>query len=172
LSLAFISPRSFPWPRRAKPWLILTVILAGCGGGGNANWQQVQGDGFRFNAPAGWRVEGSSASSGAVNRVQVSRFRLQRPYNPARRAAVAGELDRAATSIAAQQKGAVKRRSALEVAGLDARTYSIDYDGKTEEITFVLDGQNEYQLLCRRPSGGSDDACGELVRSFRLGLGG
>ena len=102
-----------------------------------------------------------------MNRVQVSRFRLQRPYDPARRAAVAVELDRAADSIAAQQKGVVKRRSALEVAGLDARTYSIDYDGKTEEITFVLDGQNEYQLLCRRPSDGSDDACRELVRSFR-----
>jgi len=81
---------------------------------------------------------------------------------------VAAELDRAATSLAAQQKGAVRRRSALEVAGLDARTYSIEFDGKTEEITFVLDGQNEYQLLCRRPSGGSDGACAELVRSFRL----
>jgi len=81
---------------------------------------------------------------------------------------VAGELDRAATLLAAQQKGAVRRRSALEVAGLDARTYSIEFDGKTEEITFVLDGQNEYQLLCRRPSRASDGACSELLRSFRL----
>jgi len=39
-----------------------------------------------------------------------------------------------ATSLAAQQKGAVRRRSALEVVGLDARTYSIEFDGKTEQF--------------------------------------
>jgi hypothetical protein len=147
--------------------LVLTVILAGCGGGGNTNWQQVEGDGFRFSAPAGWVVEGSNASSGPVNRVQVSLFRLRRPYEPARRAAVARELDRVASSLAKQLKGALKARSAARVGGLDARTYSIDYDAKTTEITFVLDGRREYQLLCRRPSGGSDSACRELVRSFR-----
>ena len=70
--------------------------------------------------------------------------------------------------LAAQQKGRVRSRAPLAVAGLDARTYAIDYDGKTEEITFVLRGSDEYQLLCRRSAGGVDEACRKLVSSFRL----
>ena len=54
------------------------------------------------------------------------------------------------------------------VAGLDARSYRIAFAGKTEEITFALDGQREYQLLCRRPAGASDGPCAELLASFEL----
>jgi hypothetical protein len=113
-------------------------------------------------------VTGRVAAEGAVNRVEVRVFPLERPYDPSRRAAVGHELDRVASSLASQLKGSVTSRAALEVSNRDARTYSIDYDEKTTEITFVLVGPREYQLLCRRASSGSDSACGELVRSFEL----
>jgi hypothetical protein len=118
--------------------------------------------------PAGWSVQGLTAAHGRVDRVEVRLFPLERPYTRALRSAVGVELDRNASSLAAQLKGTVARRSWLEAGGFDARTYSIEFDGKTEEITFVLDGRHEYQLLCRRSSGGSDSACRELVSSFRL----
>jgi hypothetical protein len=148
--------------------LALVGILAGCGGGGSTNWQQVQGEGFRFDVPPDWAVKGVVAADGAVDRVEVRVFPLERPYDPARRAAVGRELDHVASALASQLKGSVTSRAALEVSNRDARTYSIEYDEKTTEITFVLVGGSEYQLLCRRPRGGSDSACRELVSSFQL----
>jgi hypothetical protein len=158
---------------RAKPWVVLALILAGgslpgCRSREITNWQQVQGDGFRFNAPAGWTVAGAVAKKGAVERVEVLTFRLQRPYEPSRREAAAHELDGVAARIAAQLKGTVTESSSLEVSGLDARSYSIDYDGKMDELTFVLHDRREYELLCRRKAGSGDSACRELVRSFRV----
>jgi hypothetical protein len=169
LSLAFISKRSFPEAPRAKPYLAAALILAGCGGGGNANWQQVKGNGFSFNAPSAWTVEDAAATNGDVDRVEVAVFRLVRAYEPARRAAVGRELDRVAARVAAQLKGSVRSRRSLEAGGLDARSYVIDFDGKTEEITFALDGRREYQLLCRRTASGDDAPCVELLRSFHVG---
>jgi hypothetical protein len=151
--------------------LAVALILAGCGGGGSTNWQQVEGDGFGYNAPVGWAVEGAAASSGRVDHVEVRVFRLVRPYDPTRRAATARELDGVAAGIAAQLKGSLLSRRSLEVAGLDARSYSIAFDGKTEQITFVLEDRREYQLLCRRPADADDAPCAELLRSFRLQSG-
>jgi hypothetical protein len=148
--------------------LVGALILAGCGGGGNSNWQQVRGHGFGYSAPAAWTVSGAAATSGPVDRVEVLVFRLVRPYDPAQRALTVLELDRVASRIAAQLKGSVSSKRSLEVAGLDARSYTIAFAGKTEEITFVLDGQREYQLLCRRPAGASDEPCVELLDSFQL----
>jgi len=99
----------------------------------------------------------------------VAVFRLVRAYERARRAAVGRELDLVASRVAGQLKGSVRSRRSLEVGGLDARSYVIDFDGKTEEITFALDGRREYQLLCRRPTGGDDAPCVELLRSFHVG---
>src|SRR5438270_4714188 len=96
LSLAFISQRSFPGPLRAKPLLVGALILAGCGGGGNNNWQQVRGNGFGFSAPAAWTVSGASATSGPVDRVEVLVFRLVRPYGPGQRSLAVPTLDRSA----------------------------------------------------------------------------
>ena len=154
---------------RAKPLLAVALILAGCGGAGSSNWQQVRGGGFTYNAPAAWKVTGATASDGAISLIDVRIFQLVRAYEPARRAAASRELDRVAGRIAAQLKGSISSRRALEVGGLDARSYVIAYHGRAEEITFVLHGRREYQLLCRRSAGAADDACAELLRSFALG---
>jgi len=152
--------------------VVLASILAGCGGGKNATWQAIGGNGFRFNAPAAWAVSGTAASDGEVDRVEVVPYRLVRPYAQARRAATFRELDGVVDRLAAQMKGTVTSRSSLQVGarpqGSDARAYTIAFDGKVEEITFVLDGRNEYELLCRRSAAGDDTACRELVSSFQL----
>jgi hypothetical protein len=44
----------------------------------------------------------------------------------------------------------------------------IAYDNKTQQITFVLRGRQEHQLLCRRPASGDDGACRGLLASFVL----
>jgi hypothetical protein len=166
LSFAFIAYRSFPGTQRAKPLLAVALILAGCGSGGSNNWQQVRGDGFRYNAPAAWTVDRTAATNGSVDRVEVLVFRLLRPYDPARRAATSRELDGVAAGIAAQLRGVVSARRFLELGGLDARSYSVIFDGKVEQLTFVLHGRREYQLLCRRSENGDDAPCAELLRSF------
>jgi hypothetical protein len=147
----------------------VALILAGCGGGGSTNWQQIQGNGFVFNAPSGWTVDGAAARNGDVDRVEVVVFRLVRPYERTRHAAVVRELDRVASGVASQLNGSVRSKRSLQVDGRDARSYVIDFDGKTEEITFALDDRREFQLLCRRPAGGDNGPCAELLRSFRVG---
>lgn len=147
----------------------VALILAGCGGSGSSKWQQVQGDGFAYDAPSAWTVSGAAATDGGVGRVEVVVFRLLRPYDPSERAATARELDRVAARLASQLKGSIASRRFLPVGGVDARSYSIRFGGKLEQITFVLHEQREYQLLCRRAAGGDDAACAELLQSFRLG---
>ncbi len=148
---------------------MLACILAGCGGAAHSNWQQVHGRNFRFQAPAGWKVAGTAASSGPVNRVQVNAFRLVHPYKHAQQAAVARELDGVAARLAQQLKGRLVSRRTVAVGRLDARAYAIDIGSVEEEITFVLQGKREYELLCRRAKGGDDTACRKLVASFRAG---
>jgi hypothetical protein len=149
--------------------VILACILAGCGGGEKANWQQIHGANFTFEAPAGWTVAGTAASSGPVDRVQVNVFRLVHPFKHGEQAAVARELDSVAGRLAQQLKGRVVSRRTVAVAGNDAREYLINHGSRTEEITFVLQGRREYQLLCRRAKGADDAACRKLVASFRPG---
>jgi hypothetical protein len=114
-------------------------------------------------------VVGVTASNGPIDRVQVNEFRLVHAYAPAKQAAAAKELDSVAARLAQQLKGKVSSRRTLEVNGLDARGYAIDHGGLTEEFTFVLRGQHEYELFCRRAAGADDAACRELVTSFRAG---
>ena len=154
--------------------VLTLLILAGCGGSTSAKTQTVQGDGFRFEAPAGWTVvrKGPSVAvvDGDVNRVEVVRFTLEKPYNAALFAAAARELDGVASRLATQLKGKVTSSSTSEVGGRKARSYTIDYgSGKTQEITFVLEGANEFQLLCRRDANASNDACTQLLSTFALG---
>ena len=159
----------------AKPVLVVSVlILAGCGGGGarEPSTQTVQGAGFRFEAPAGWTVtheQGTTAAaSGAIDRVEVRTFRLVRPYEASRFAAASRELDGVISRIAAQLAGQVTSRQTVEVDGRKARSYTIAYDGKTQQITFVLQGRAEHQLLCRRLEQSDDAACRSLLASFAL----
>lgn len=134
----------------------------------------MKGDGFSFAAPASWTVvrKGPSVAAvdGDVNRVEVVRFTLEKPYRPALFAAASRELDGVASRLAGQLGGKVASKSTSEAGGRKARTYTIDYgSGRTQEITFVLEGRNEYQLLCRRDASASNDACAQLVSTFALG---
>jgi hypothetical protein len=144
------------------------LILAGCGGATSTKWQQVHGTGFTYSTPVSWTVSGSSASSGAVDLVEVHTFQLERPYIAARQAATVRELDHDSASVAQQLHGKVSARSSLLVGGIRAWSYSIDYDGKTEQITFALHGRREYELLCRRSQGSSDAVCRRLLTSFNV----
>jgi hypothetical protein len=152
---------------------LLACLLAGCGGPSRPTSQSVQGDGFGFQAPPAWRVSrtasSAAASSGPVDRIEVLRFRLEKTYRPALFAAAARELDGVIERIAAQLHGRVVSRSTVELAGRRARSYRLLYGaGKTQEIAFVLDGETEFELLCRRRSSEPSASCTQLFTSFAL----
>jgi hypothetical protein len=148
------------------------LILAGCGGSGEEKPQVARGEGFLFHAPGGWTVahgkDSVRASHGDVDLVSVRRFQLVKAYRPALFAAASQELDRVAAQLARQLKGRVAAQQTTTVGGLKTRTYRVEYGDQAQEITFVLDGRREYQLLCRRKADGDDGACKQLVRTFRL----
>src|SRR5262249_3768323 len=106
------------------------LILAGCGGSTSAKTQTVTGEGFRFEAPADWRVvrngQSVAAADGDVNRVEVLRFTLEKPYRPALFAAATRELDGVASRLAGQLGGTVSDQVTTKVAGRKARSYTID----------------------------------------------
>jgi hypothetical protein len=135
----------------------------------------VRGVGYSFNAPVGWTITrhgaGVTAVNGKVDLLEVLHFTLEKPYLAARFAAVARELDRDAVGLAEQNSGRVVERLTMQVTGRKTRYYAIDYGpGTTEEIAFVLEAKNEYQILCRRRSAASDASCAQLFASFALGL--
>jgi len=134
--------------------------------------QTVRGAGYRFEAPAGWkvtRVDGTVAAvSGPVDRVEVRTFKLVRPYRPKLFETAVRELDSVVARLAAQLSGSVTGRRTLLVDDHRARSYLISYEDKTQEITFVLQGRQEHQLLCRRLADAADDACRGLLESFAL----
>jgi hypothetical protein len=136
----------------------------------------VQGNGYRFSAPAAWAVARSGRevqASQGVQLVSVTRYPLLRRFRPALWARVVPELDRAATQLAEQQNGKVGNTQTATIGGQQARRYDIEYerDGKqlVERIAFVLRGKTEYLLLCRYERGGSTDACDRLLATFTLG---
>jgi hypothetical protein len=103
-----------------------------------------------------------------VNRIEVQTFRLVRPYRAELFAAASRELDAVARNLAAQLGGRVASSASTKVAGHDARAYRIDFDEHVSEITFVLDGRREYELLCRRLADAGGETCKTFVKSFRL----
>ena len=105
---------------------------------------------------------------GEVDLVEVRTFRLVKPYRPRLFDAAARELDGVVMRIAMQLSGRVASRETIRVSGRRARAYRIEYDGRVQELTFVLVGPTEYQLLCRRLAEESDAACRQLVDSFAL----
>ncbi|HEY5662300.1 MAG TPA: hypothetical protein VIR59_16070 [Gaiellaceae bacterium] len=156
--------------------MALTLLtFAGCGGGGPPAVKVVQGNGFRFSAPAGWRVVRSGREVQAADGLQlvsVTRYPLLRRFRPALWPKVVPELDRAASELAQQQNGTVRNMETVTIGGTQARRYDIEYtrDGKqlVERIAFVLRDKTEYLLLCRYERGGSTDACDRLLTTFTL----
>jgi hypothetical protein len=154
--------------------LLVALILAGCGGAGKCKpqTQTVHGSGFEFAAPVDWTVTRTGRAVGAhdgdVDRVEVRTFRLVKPYRVALFDAASRELDAVVTKLAVQLSGRVRSAETIRVAGRRARAYRIDYGGKVQELTFVLVGSTEYQLLCRRLVQATDEACRHLRRSFVL----
>jgi hypothetical protein len=136
----------------------------------------VHGTGYRFSAPADWRVVRSGRAtevSKGLALVSVTRYPLLRRFRPALFVRVVPELDAAATQLAKQQHGRVTDSRTVTIAGEQARRYDIAYerDGKelVERIAFVLRGKTEYLLLCRYERGGDTDACDRLLATFTLG---
>ena len=175
MSFRSLALRSFPRPRGGKQALAVTaaaLLVGGCGGGAAApETQAVSGRGFTFEAPREWRLvrtpRAIGAMDGDVDLVQVTRLPLARAYTPALFDRVVPELDNAAESLSREVGAAVTRRTRT-VLGERVRQYDLAFEGKVEEITFVLRGRTNYQLLCRRDADADDAACRRLVSSFRL----
>jgi plasmid stabilization system protein ParE len=151
------------------------AAVAGCGGSKAPETQSLTGPGFAFSAPGGWSVKKARASVEAAQgerAVSVTVFPLKRAFRPALWPKVVQELDRVAASLADQLRGRVGAGTTVTVAERRARSYEIAFarGGKSfvEQITFVLEGKREFQLLCRYPAGLDEPACAALGSSFRL----
>jgi hypothetical protein len=123
----------------------------------------VRGPGFTFQVPEGWKTTprgtGIVASRGG-GLVSVTRFPLLKPYDPAKFAAVAAELDRVAAQLAKQAGASLDAKETTTVDGREVRAYR--YGQK--RIAFVLQGRREFQLFCSN----ADSACDLLFDSFAL----
>jgi hypothetical protein len=151
--------------------LLAVAILAGCGGSGAAEQptQTLSGPGFRFQAPAGWRVERSKGRVTATKGselVQVASFPLLKPYSDALFAKVAKELNSRMQQIAQQTGGTLSTPTTVTAGGIRAHSYEVKAGDYLDEYTFVLRRMREFQLLCRRMASSSDDACKQLLTSF------
>lgn len=128
----------------------------------------VRGPGYRFAAPADWRVvrgvRSVQARSGDAL-VSVTILPLARRYDPTLWDQVVPELDRVARELARRERGELEHARTEQIAGRNARVYDIARDEAAERIAFVLEGRREYQLFCRS----ADDACDRLLESFSLG---
>lgn len=145
------------------------LILAGCGGSAHAKSMAVRGRGFSFNAPSGWKVTddpGSTTVSRDSELVQVSTFPLMRTYTDALFDRVKTELDVRMQAVAKDAGGTVAGSRTVTVNGARAHSYEVTAGKDVLEYTFVLRGKKEFELLCRRPSSGSDANCRELLSSF------
>jgi hypothetical protein len=94
---------------------------------------------------------------------------LVKPYRHALLAGAVRELDRDTAKIVASLHGKMTGRDTTTVAGHDARTYTISYDSRVQELTFVLDGSREYELICRRAGTDDEAPCGALRETFTIG---
>jgi hypothetical protein len=161
-------PRHF---RRKLSIVVALVILSGCGGSSAPKAQLVQGPGFRFRAPAGWKIVRAPRQVSATHgseRVQVATFPLLKPYSDALFDRVATELKARMGQVASQVHGTVAGAKTVTASGIRSHSYDVQVDGHVEEYTFVLRGMHEVQLLCRRTTSSSDTACKQLISGFEL----
>jgi hypothetical protein len=180
LQTSFLSLVRWSFPRlggyklrlRLGVWsLAATSFLAACGGMGADETQVVEGRGFTFEAPADWTLvrtpRAIGAQGDAVELVQVTHLPLARAYSAQLFERVVPELDAAARAVARQTGAEVESRT-VEVLGEPTRQYDLAFEGKFEQLTFVLRGKTNYQLLCRREADGDNAPCETLVESFQL----
>jgi hypothetical protein len=155
--------------------LALALTAAGCGGGGATTAAQtsqtVRGSGFTFLAPEGWTTEVKPISSTArhdpTTLVSVAVLPLVKPYRLSLFPRVTKELDRVASTYAANLKGKRASQRTVDVAGRKAREYRVEHGDLVDLITFVLRGKRSFQLTCRwRSADGEPDACALLSSSF------
>jgi len=174
MSFPSLATRSFPCPRGGKQALLTlaaAAILAGCGGS-TTQYRVVEGRGYSFEAPVGWTSvrtpRALGMQHGSVDLVQVTRLPLARRYRPQLFNAVIPELDRTATELAHDTGATLQERQTVQVLGEPVRQYVLGFSGHVEQLTFVLRGKSNYQLLCRREDNADDAACARLVSSFRI----
>ena len=143
------------------------LILAGCGGSGQANrqWQTVSRQGVHFRAPADWTVtvaNGRTTAGDGTSFVQVAAFPLVHPYTAALFGKVQSELAIRMAEVAKQGGGTVKGHSVVIVDGAKSHSYEVALRDRTDRYTFFLRGKREFLLVC------SADAavCDELAASF------
>jgi len=108
----------------------------------------------------------ASASQGD-ELVQVATFPLLKPYSDALFAKVERELDVRMKEVAKQTGGTVSGSSTVTAGGVRSHSYEVRSGDRIDQYTFVLRNMREYQLLCRRQTSSSDDACRLLITSFR-----
>ena len=145
------------------------LILAACGGSAGTkpqtSWQTVNGPGFHFQAPAGWKVGSATASKGS-QLVQVKTFPLARVYTAALFGKVAAELRARMNTLAQQTGGRVTGVRTVTADKIRSHAFDVTAGDHVDEYTFVLRGKREYLILCRRAATGDRSFCDQLVKSF------
>ena len=174
-SFRIVTARLIPQGLRRKQALLsVAVILAGCGGSGEAKapqaaWQTVRGPGFTFEAPAGWQVgagNGRVSATHGSQLVQVARFSLMKRYDDKLFAKVAKELQARMLQIVNQTGGTAAPGRIVTVDGMRSHAYDVTLDKRVDEYTFVFSGMQEYLLLCRRGASDAAGVCARLATSF------
>jgi hypothetical protein len=156
--------------------IALLFILAGCGGSATtqaAATKIVTGQGFRFEAPAGWRVSRPQDAVRGRNGsalVSVTSYKLLKPYDPELFDQAAAELDRSVKRLVQQAGGTLVETKTTEVAGRQVRDYRYVAKGFATRLGFVLEGKREWQLLCRARAEDDDPdgACKLLFETFTV----
>jgi len=151
--------------------ILAGAALTGCGGSPVPTTQTVAGQGYRFQAPVGWRLRPGTrtvaAWNGRVDVVEVTHYPLERAYRPARARAADRELEGDVERLAVNLRGRIVHRSSVVIAGADTTMYRVVFgQATTLEIAFFLRGGDEYELSCQRRSSDSDGPCSQLFASF------
>jgi hypothetical protein len=173
--------------KQAAPLLIVALFAVSCGASDRraataaGETKVVAGPGFRFTAPASWRVRRTDRSAAArdpdagVGAVSAVVYRLGKPYEPAEFDASVAELDGVARRLARASGGELTGKETTTVDGRKVRAYrftaqAADGSATEDRVAFVLSGKREVQLLCVAPKGAGDPAgaCGLLFDSFSL----
>lgn len=100
--------------------------------------------------------------------VQVAAFPLVHPYTAALFTKVETELRTRMSAVAHQTGGTLDGHSTVTAAGIRSHLYDVRVGDHIDEYVFVLRGQHEFQLLCRRKISSGSEVCDRLVSSFAL----